>query len=236
MRNAIRIIVSLVVILALSTGIAFADEITFRKVPWFSDYDTTMAALSDMDVSWKKPEKKLGILIADEVITSLDKAEMDYPCICYVGCNKRNTSVKVAGYDVEEVSLYFAYTPDKNGSIEYDTDNTSFYMACYKISTDESGYAASIRDLKKKLSDLYGTPKEVDMSSDCNSTTKDYYQWKGENNTFAYINGEPNDVWDYYYIRIWYGTASGDSLVKKAEKIQEDGNSKKLQEGGSDGL
>lgn len=234
MRKPIVTIVALMAVLVLSTSIAFADEITFRKVPWKSDYQTTMNALNDMDVSWRNPRDKLGILIADEVITSLDKPELDYPCICFV--ESRNCDTKVAGYDVNEVSLYFAYTPNGDGEIDHDVDNTAFYMACYKISTDESGYPATIRDLKKKLSDLYGTPKEVDMSDDCNATTKDYYQWKGSNNTFVYLNGEPNDVWKYFYVRIWYGTSEGDTLIRNAEKTQEELGSKKLREGGSDGL
>lgn len=234
MRNFIKVVVTLLAVLVFSSSVAFADDITFRSVPWKSDYDSTLAALSDTGISWKKPEKKLGVLIADEVLTSLDDASMNYPDICYV--DSRSVNLKVAGYDIDEVALYFAYTPDANNEITHNTDNTSFYMAMYKISTDETSYPGVIRDLKKKLSDIYGTPKEVDMSDDCNSTTKDYYQWKGSNGTFVYMNGEPNDVWNYFYVRLWYGTSDGDTMIRQAEKTQDEGISTKLKEGGSDGL
>ena len=234
MRKFIRFIAVLAILVFSSSISLAADEITFRSIPWGSGYDATIDALSDAGITWKKPEKKLGVLIADEVVSSLDDASMNYPDICFV--DSKNVNLKVAGYDVNEVALYFAYTPDANGEITHDTDNTSFYMAMYKISTDETGYPGVIRDLKKKLSDIYGTPKEVDLSDDCNAVTKDYWQWKGSNGTFVYLNGEPNDVWNFFYVRLWYGTSEGDTLVKQAEKTQEDGVTKKLREGGSDGL
>ena len=181
-----------------------------------------------MEFEWNPPRKKLGILIEDIVTRASSNKELDYYDIIFVNKKDRSTSVslKVAGYDVSDIYLYFAVVPNIEDQIDFDIKNTSLYMACYKILPEE--YEIAVEDLLGKLSGIYGNASTVDLGDGCSSMLNHYYKWKGDNSTFVYLTGA-RGAFDSV-IKIYYGTTQGDSLVRIAEGKQKSAERKRLKE------
>ena len=219
------------VLLVCFSSVALADEILFRKIPWFSNYETVMETADKLDATWGNPSSSTGKFIIDYVKEASSNSDRDYQCVCTVSTGK-GVSLQVAGYNVTGMTLYFAFVPDEDGEIDHSLDNTSFYMARYTLSIDD--YDLSLKDLMGKLNDLYGKPKVIEADDGCDSEIDDIYKWSGDKNTFVYLAGDSNQYGPS--IRLYYGTSDGDTLIKDAEKIQKQMDLNTLKEGGSDGL
>lgn len=226
------LVVILIGVLALSA--ASADEILFRSIPWFQDYETVMAAFSDSGITWYSPSTKMGQTVSDEIEQHSSNSDMNYPCICTVK-SKSTGGLKVAGYDINYVELFFVYTPNSEGKIDHKIENTSFYLARYSIIPKD--YEAAMTDLKSKLTNLYGTVKSRDNSDECASgNAGSYLQWDGDNSTRVVIIREDNPFLSDYEFYIFYANDGGTSLIKNAEKLQRQEELNNMNNAGSDGL
>lgn len=232
MKKGLTVFIVLVLV-ACFTTVAFADEILFRKIPWFSNYDTVMETLDKLNVTWNTPSSTTGKYIIDYVKEASSNSDRDYQCVCLVSSEGKNLDLQVAGYNVSGMTLFFAFIPDSDGIIDHSVENTSFYMARYTIKSIED-YELSLKDLVSKLTELYGKPRLLQPEDGCDSTIDDIYTWSGDKDTFVYLAGDSNQFGPS--IRLYYGTAEGDNLVKNAEKTQRQMDLDALKEAGSDGL
>ena len=209
------------------------DEILFRGVPWCSDYDTVINALADGNFSWNDPVITLGKLTKYEIDGMSSNYDQNYQCIYTVNSDKKMTSLTVAGYKLNDVKLYFAFVPNANGKIDHKVENTSFYMAKYTIKPIDSEVAS--KDLKEKLTKLYGAPEYIESSNKCASGDSEYPRWNGKDGSFVVLTvqntsyGEPD-------IYIYYGIDKGDDMIKLAENLQKQAEADDLKDAGTDGL
>lgn len=162
-----RIIALAVAIIVLISSCAFADEVTFRGIPWGSDVEALEKAL-----------KSDGVYIS-----SMDGFAVPYPALFKISHSKQGfvsmqdgvnqsreeigwfttasymTPLKVAGYDVQLVSAYSFYGLS-NGIISEEKKDSVFYAAEYTF--DVRDKEAAYKDLKEKLTVLYGNPIEIE--------------------------------------------------------------------------
>ncbi len=156
-----------ITILVLVSSCAFADEVTFRGIPWGSNVETLEKAL-----------KSDGVFIS-----SMDGFAVPYPALFKISRSKQAfallqdgvnqsreeigwfttagfiTPLKVAGYDVELISAYSFYGLS-DGAISTEKKDSVFYAAEYTF--DVRDKEAAYRDLKEKLTVLYGDPIEIE--------------------------------------------------------------------------
>lgn len=210
--------------------VSFADEISFRNVAWGENISSTIEALSDVPVVWKDPIIGKGIPVENQ-IKQKTGGEKDFDCIFTV--ESKSSSLKVAGYPVDKVTLYFAAVPNSSGKIDHQSKNTALYMAKYTITP--SDLTAAMTDLTTKLSGIYGDVKKTDDSSDCSSTYT-YVQWSGSNNTTVTLVGEVDDINGHDKVYIYYATDNGNTWMNTAEQLQRQAEIDAMGEAGSDGL
>ena len=227
-KSCLSALLALVLVIYLSSS-ALADEIRFLEIPWLSDYETVMETAEKLGVVWEAPKSRNGKLIMDHIERTSSNRDMNYQCVCSVSTNNGG-SLKVAGYGLSGIVLYFAFVPGQDGTIDHSLENTSFYMACYDLKVND--YKPMVKDLMSKLSVLYGKPKVIETKDGCDSEADDIYKWSGENDTFVYLAGESDALTPS--IRIYYGTSEGDTLIKNAENIQRQMEYGESQEDGFD--
>ena len=234
MKNRLLVMVVALVLALCMTIPALADEILFRSIPWFGDYNTVTSALQDAPIVWKAPESELGKYVLDEVEERSSNYDRNYQCTYTVTSNKKQSSLKVAGYDVATVKLYFAYTANANGEIDRKVENTSFYLARYTI--EPADYEVASGDLLEKLTGIYGTPKKVENSNECASGNATYYRWEADNDSFVVLTREDTSFSGEPDIYIYYGNNKGTDLIKACEAILKKAEANSLKDAGSDGL
>lgn len=185
-----------------------SKEILFRGVSWGSTYnDVISMLLADWGVRFHE-----GEVIRPRKIRSLIKNNWsdyyDYQCGYYTYLAKGKDVKQVAGYDVDNVKLYFAFIPDDQGEIEQTPSRTSFYLGQYTI--EPKDLYAVYEDLKVKLSSLYGQPAKE--RSDGFIIHYKYCYWYGLNDTMVVVVTDDN--WDKIYIN--YVWNKGDDLLSIA--------------------
>ncbi len=208
-----KLVAAITLIVMLFSTIALAEEqqeIKFRGVDWGISYSETVDQLTDFGVRWESPETVDGRKIKS-LINNKWSDYYDYKSACKVDAVSTKEK-KVAGYDISSVKLYFAYIPNEKGEITHSADDTSFFMAQYKINpTDLDGVYG---DLKEKLTSLYGKPAKED--SDGFVIHYNYCYWYGANDTMVVIVTDDN----YECIYINYVWNNGEKLMDQANAIQ----------------
>ena len=169
----------LFVILLASFSLSFAEvdeEIKFRGVEWGKNYTDVMQALSSTDLKWQNGEIASGRKI--EAQASGEWSDYyKHDCLFCVNTSSSSPSIKVAGYDISNVTLYFACT-EKDGIITHNAEDTSFYMAKYRIKPKD--LQAVYNDFASKLTAVYGEPDKT--YTDSGIITYNYTYWYGKNN------------------------------------------------------
>ena len=216
-RKLLTLVLSLLLILG-AFSYAMADEehsepILFRGASWGSNYSDVQIVLPD------------GVKMRD-----LDIREYWYPMMdmmydgsgygnqvkAEIGCYAyaRTSSlkgIKVAGYEIEQIYLYFVFVPDETGKLVKDPAHTAFISGQYKIEPKDPD--AVFDDLVTKLSSLYGDV-DVEESSE-GIIDRKMALWKGADGTMVSIFKQ-----DYssgtHEIYIKYGTLDGDRLIDEA--------------------
>lgn len=162
-----RSFVLIITILVLISTCAYADEVMFRNIPWGSSAETL--------------EKELKTDGA--YITSMDGFAIPYPALFKTSHSKQGfasmqdgvnqsreeiawlttaifmTPLKVGGYEVESISAYSFYGLS-DGVVLKEKKDSVFYAAEYTFNVRDK--EAAYKDLKEKLSILYGDAIEIE--------------------------------------------------------------------------
>ena len=159
-----RILASLfALIMVFTTSICFADTyenpILFRNAKWGSSYSEVLTVLP-ADVKMYSPKiseywRLSGDMMFDEGSWDYFKAELG--CYSYSQSSSMK-NVKVAGYDVDTIYLYFLYDNGSDGLLVKDEAHTSLIYAYYKLEPKDPDTVYA--DLVAKLTSLYG---DVDL-------------------------------------------------------------------------
>lgn len=185
-------------------------EITFRGIEWGSTYNDVISSLSDWGMKFREG-KSVKTRRIKSLINNSWSDYHDYQCGFYTYSSYSSEKKQVAGYDIDNVALYFSFVPDENGKLVQSPSNTSFFLGQYKIKpTDVDGVFV---DLKNKLSSLYGQPAKE--TSNGLIIHYNYCYWYGANDTMVVIVSDDN--WDCIYIN--YVWNKGDKLLDEADKI-----------------
>jgi len=190
---------------------AAGGMITFRDLKWKMSFPDVEKQMYDCNFS----TMSFGGMMANDIdnIIALDDSSAYY--------NYQNNGInmvasstlngKVAGYDLDSFSLYFAYT-DPSAICGQDNSKTSLYAARYDF--EAKNLKGMTKDLTDKMSSLYGKP--VDTKTDVSSfDTKNYTYWYGEDGTEAIFTtfDRKDDAGVPDWISITYATTEADDLL-----------------------
>lgn len=204
------------IMIATPSIAATEDEILFKGIPWATDIETVKNSLETMRWSdWHG--EGMDTCPTDSII----KDDLAYNRFAYTDINvhsiTHNPDTKVAGYDIDEIDLYFAYVPDETGFINAENPDTSFYAASYHLIFNDLNGACN--DLTEKLSSLYGDYDNQESEEQWTKTKTEWTYWNGANDTAVVLKKEDNteNVFDLKdaitIIYVWY---KGDELLQNA--------------------
>ena len=184
----------------------YAEPILFRGIPWGSTWEEAQKAFPEgieFDVSGYKSfssaEKYMLYnsvsIYKDEILGSLYKSTA-------------LNGLKVAGYPLSEMLLYFLGTSDGNGNLITDETHSALVYAQYEFYFFKSASARNeaYTDLLGKLTALYG---DIDVTQ----ATGNGVLWYGADGTMVLlinINGS---------IVIRYGFSGADEMIEQAHQI-----------------
>lgn len=198
------------------------SEILFRDIEWGLPYKDVVGKIpADY---WPSLEPDYASSIKNELIDPL--AHIAFPD--YVrGYTYAESDIDVAGYPVDLVRLWFAYTLDNDGMLQKDEGHTAFIEASYVFKPKNIPMVRD--DLEQKLISVYGSPDESgDVDPDSFSDFDTYSLWSGDNEAIIVLETDSNAG----AIRINYGWLKGDeylqeayqALVNKEASVSGDGN------------
>jgi len=209
-----RRILTIAFILLVVGTYAFAQtdkEILFRDMPWGTSYSDVDRLFPEFgDVYLRKGEEE-GSPYDIRTIISTEKSSGFENEISAKATYYEN-DMKVAGYPINEVEFFFAY-PVMDGDV-LDTDpDLKCYAARYQMIP--SDLVDAEKDLKEKLSSLYGQPdfSDVYTSPYVNIT---YTIWYGANNTGVALSRREIELFLPSDICINYFTLDGDDWLREA--------------------
>lgn len=213
-----------------TTGAVSDKEILFRSVPWGSSV-TEAAAQQEFINPEKFREWEYWYPAESFMFRESGSTLVNAAAGGYVNIYPRD--LKVAGYDVNSMQIYFTYVPDAEGNLVRDTDHTAMIYAYYQL--DVKDPVAAFEDLSGKLSGLYGDVTSTDHYDGYGYIVSDQLLWKGQNGTMVSLVLEdyPESKLTNLYIK--YGTADADQQLLDAFKAvqKEEGQNA---EGNTDGL
>lgn len=216
------ILVILTVVLILNVATTFADtekyegSILFRGIPWGMSFTDAQQLFA-----------KDGIQISSFMGSTYGSIRkiIEQDVLGYTDYNTYGVSwaypkeLMVAGFDVKQVDVYFAYRPDENKLVDpKNYDNLAFMLANYKF--EPTDLQAATADMKAKLEKLYG---DVDLtSSDSFLITRHYNYWLASDNSFVCLEDEEYTTTGTKAMYVWYGTLDADEWMKESNQVQYD--------------
>lgn len=208
--------VLLVLLTSLSVSANTEKEILFREIPWESDMNTVKTSIGTLRWGdWK------GESVNTYPIAQIVKGESAYNRFAYTDINVHSIAhdpgINVAGYEVDEIGLYFAYVPDADGKIDTESPQTSFYAADYHLVFSDLDNAC--KDLTEKLTSLYGEPDNQESDENWTKTKTELTYWNGTNGTSVILKKEDNteNTFDLdSAITLIYTYEKGDELLQNA--------------------
>ncbi len=206
-----------VVVMLLHCGFAFAEdiyenEICFRGVAWGASYDETLKAMPDEIKFYGLQDREYWytneVNMFDEGINDYYKGHLG--CYTYTMTSSLK-DLKVAGYEIENLSLYFCYLTGEDGLLIKDEEHTALVFAYYKL--EPKDHEAVYEDLITKLTSLYG---DVDVTRhDSSYISHTQNMWYGADETMVSVVKEDYPTGSHY-IYIKYGFSGADDLIKAA--------------------
>lgn len=212
------------ILCSLLFSTAFADEITFRGIPWGSSMSRVEEKLSDKQLSVRD---EAGMRRWENIQSVYDPNYFDEYPSGWSGDSWAKTDV--AGYDAY-IKVYCAYDLKADGSVDRNKENSEFYAAKYDFSVMD--YDTAYNALKSKLTSLYGTGKETvenykpfyafDGKSGYYHQEAKCTVWNGDNNTAVklYCITEDLDIeiLSSKTLSICYGKTDKDEDLDKLQK------------------
>lgn len=215
MKKFLTVFATCLLILA-SVCVASAEEsatkpILFRGIEWGSSYTEVLAQfpaeIRFFNTSYDGTSYNVRYKMLDESRHYYD-GNVSRKASAY---SSSLENLNVAGYELSDLDLCFAWIPGDDGLIVEDDDHTALFFAEYEISPKDLDAAYS--DLTAKLSSLYGEPVSTKTSG---FTIKETYTvWYGGNNTMLVLLKEEYSSGSKY-IKIRYGTTDGDTWLQTA--------------------
>lgn len=216
MKKFISLLLVVVLSISITSGALAASDISFRNVPWGSSYSKARNTLSGIRWYEYSGESHSADTINDIVGIGSDPKTINDNINMY-SYSSSSLKVSVAGYEVKEIKMYYAYTAN-NGTVTRSENDTSLYAASYKFEpTDLDGVYA---DLTGKLTSLYGEP--VDTQHDVSWTNDKYTYtiWNDANNNQVVLklDDERESTWAIgNYIYIYYVWGQADEALTTAD-------------------
>ncbi len=214
MKRCLSAFIALLILLGCGSAVAddaYEEPILFRGIEWGASYTDTLKGLPAGVTMYALRNSEYWYTMDDYMFTSSNMAyHAEIGAYAYARASSLN-GVKVAGYDVSKIDLYFAYLPGDDGLLVKDKEHTSLFYAYYCLEPKDPN--AVFEDLKTKLTSLYG---DVDYEQ-TKSSIISYEQalWNGADGTMVSLIRE-----DYssgsHYIYIKYGFKGGNDLLKAA--------------------
>ncbi len=220
-------VVTVLLVLVMMCGVALADEILFRGIPWGAniiDAESVIDAIPDCDIYyvdeynmpyWEKHSAlSIGLDASSDYNTGYMMAVMSMGWISPDAFQE----FKVGGHTVEYMNLYFRFGLTDEG-ISRDKEDSVLILAEYDF--DSLDYAGAYDDLKAKLTSLYGEGKETVEESEGMGWSEDgefekfgvvrrVTVWDGDNNTSVKLESSTStlpvedDMWNHY-MNLAYG-------------------------------
>lgn len=194
------------------------EEIVFRGIPWGTSYENATSQVPDVNfVSYQG--ESIKTYSVEEIVYGFG-IRFEYTDI-NIKAHNLFGSVCIAGYDTSSVDLFFAYVPVDGSLTKLDRDS-ALYAASYEF--DPIDTKAMAKDLKEKLSAMYGDPSETSHGEDFWGGAVDYTYWYGANDTLLVlcVDDESESRWKLSErIRIVYAWREGDRLLQEASDCLE---------------
>ena len=131
----------------------YDKPIYFRGAEWGAAIDSVLKCLPEGVML--KPVTELIVWYPIESMMYNYLERQDAEIGCSVSAEPESLKgVKVAGYELDGISLNFAHTADAEGRLVYDEEHTAFCYGAYQIRCADCD--AAFDDLTAKLSSLYG--------------------------------------------------------------------------------
>lgn len=210
MKKFFCLILFMALMLASIASAEFDDEIKFRSVDWSLSAPEVLKALESSGLKWTNGSVSTGRKIKSQACGEWS-GYYDHDCLYYIDTSYSSPSIKVAGYDISDVTLYFACT-ENNGKITHDEKDTAFYMAKYKL--EPKDIQAVYDDFVDKLTAVYGEPDKT--YTDTGIITYQFTYWYGKNNTMVILTSDDN----WKTIDVNYVWNDGEELMKRADELQ----------------
>lgn len=207
----------LVFVMLLASCFAYAEDgaapILFRGAEWGSTFDEAIKVLPEgskvRDLNTTEYWYSVDNLLYNESVWD-DSYKGELGGYTYVQSSSLK-GLQVAGYDIEELKMYFVYTTGDDGLLIKDSDHTAFIYAYYKLEPKDPD--AAYEDLLTKLTKLYG---DVDVrQTDSSYIVYEQNLWDGGNGTKVSLLREDYPTGSHY-IYIKYSFDGANDLMKKA--------------------
>lgn len=184
----------------------FADKpkMVFRGIPWGSDLPTVKEHVQE--TTFNTPSGDYAVTTSRRCINN--GSSFGFGLGIYTSSQKR---IDVAGYSATIV-LGFAYTPNEDGLLSKNENDTALTYAEYVISHKDARFV--VEDLKNKLTDVYGEPEHIQTNY---AIEYDIYYWKGADGTIISLEGEFYDS-GTTNVTIYYSFYGADDLYKQAQE------------------
>lgn len=192
-------------------------EVQFMNIQWGTTYKEVDEIHGELGLWELYGEEYKTFSVSEVALGDYKGIDFEYSDINVIG-NCYNSEMEVAGYTTKEITMYFAYTLNEDGTLNQNYKDSIFYGARYIF--DSQNLAAMSDDLKEKISDIYGEPQKVTTDIDLYKNVYTYTYWYGANDTLLVmktLNSE-NDTTDLYSdeITLAYVWLPGDEYLQKA--------------------
>jgi len=210
---------TLILILLLGGILAYAAEIysepiLFRGVEWGSTLAEATQMLPEGVEMYDLRESERWYSIDDYMYTENGFGTYSGVLGGYIYAKSSSLEgMKVAGYDVDDIKMYFTYLPDDKGLLMKDEEHTALIYAYYKI--EPKDLDSAYNDLVDKLSSLYG---DIDLMQHDSFMIDDRQSlWNGADGTMvSVVSRDYGSTTGTKEIYIKYAFKGGDELLNKA--------------------
>ena len=193
----------------------YGQPILFRGLAWGCGYDEAVKAMPAGVKFFDLQEEEYWSPMYDMMYEGFNWEQQIRGTIggqCYAKWSSLD-GVKVAGYQLADLDLYFVYVPDNNGKLVRDNGHLALIQGVYKF--EPKDLDAAWEDLLAKLTRLYGDVDRSESSDGSGFIDTKMCQWNGADGTMVSLMAQ-----DYTssskYIYIKYGFSGGDQLMKNA--------------------
>lgn len=195
-------------------------EILFMDIPWGTTYKLVNEQHGELGLYPMNGESYKTYSIDDITLGDYKGIDFEYTDINVIGICYNN-NINVAGYTTSDVSLYFSYIPNADGSLNQEADNSILYGARYEF--EAKNLAEMQKDLTEKITSIYGEPQKETSAIDIYKNENYYLFWYGQNDTLLVLNAfnTENDTSGVFEdeITLSYVWLKGDDYLKKASDI-----------------